>query len=182
MGISVEKRKNDKQCRSRWDGSSWAISSGSYTVCKGTCFDLQAWKVKDNEFIVEYYKLKILLWWWKCRKLHVKIPTTANVWLQIHESQIWIPARPHGDWLWNHYSGHVSSSTDSRRAVSQPRWLSWMCRLTGDRRSRVQPLPRQAAFFRGYWSWNIFYGHSLPSTDSRRAVVSFWRKNVHNTG
>ena len=25
------------------------------------------------------------------------------------------------------------------------------------------------------------YGHSLPSADSRRAVVSFWRKNVHNT-
>ena len=28
----------------------------------------------------------------------------------------------------------------------------------------------------------IFYGHSLPSADSRRAVVSFWRKNVHTTG
>ena len=25
-------------------------------------------------------------------------------------------------------------------------------------------------------------GHSVPSADSRRAVVSFWRKNVHNTG
>ena len=23
---------------------------------------------------------------------------------------------------------------------------------------------------------------SLPSADSRRAVVSFWRKNAHNTG
>ena len=31
-------------------------------------------------------------------------------------------------------------------------------------------------------SWNIFYGHSLRSADSRKAVVSFWRKNVHNTG
>ena len=35
-------------------------------------------------------------------------------------------------------------------------------------------------------SWRLimkyFYGHSLPSADSRRAVVSFWRKNVHNTG
>ena len=50
------------------------------------------------------------------------------------------------------------------------------------RRSRVQPPPRLATFFRGDWSWNIFYGHSLPSADSRRAVVSFWRKNVHNTG
>ena len=50
------------------------------------------------------------------------------------------------------------------------------------RRSRVQPPPRSATFFRGDWSGNIFYGHSLPSADSRRAVVSFWRKNVHNTG
>ena len=50
------------------------------------------------------------------------------------------------------------------------------------RRSRVQPPPRSATFFRGDWSWNIFYGHSLPSADSRRAVVSFWRKNVHSTG
>ena len=50
------------------------------------------------------------------------------------------------------------------------------------RRSRVQPPPRSATFFRGDWSWNIFYGHSLPSADTRRAVVSFWRKNVHNTG
>ena len=49
------------------------------------------------------------------------------------------------------------------------------------RRSRVQPPPRSATFFRGDWSWNIFNGHSLPSADSRRAVVSFWRKNVHNT-
>ena len=43
-------------------------------------------------------------------------------------------------------------------------------------------MPMSATFFRGDWSWNIFYGHSLPSADSRRAVVSFWRKNVHNTG
>ena len=28
-------------------------------------------------------------------------------------------------------------------------------------------------------SWKHFYGHSLFSTDSRRAVVSYWRKNVH---
>ena len=50
------------------------------------------------------------------------------------------------------------------------------------RRSRVQPPPRSATFFHGDWSWNIFYGHSFPSADSRRAVVSFWRMNVHNTG
>ena len=41
-------------------------------------------------------------------------------------------------------------------------------------RSRV-PSSSQATFFRGVWSWYNFYGHSLPSTDSRRAVVSYWR-------
>ena len=50
------------------------------------------------------------------------------------------------------------------------------------RRSWVQPPLRSATFFHGDWSWNIFYGHSLPSADPRRAVVSFWQKNVHNTG
>ena len=53
---------------------------------------------------------------------------------------------------------------------SRPRWLNWMRR------------PRSATFFRGDWSWNIFYCHSLPSADSRRTVVSFWRRNVHSTG
>ena len=39
-----------------------------------------------------------------------------------------------------------------------------------------------AKFFRGDWSWNMFYGHFLPFADSRRTVDSFWRKHVHNTG
>ena len=57
----------------------------------------------------------------------------------------------------------------------------WAVRLE-TRMSRVQPPPRSATFFHGDWSWNIFYGHSLPSADSRRAVVSFWRMNAHSTG
>ena len=40
---------------------------------------------------------------------------------------------------------------------------------------------KSATFFRGDWSQNIFYSHSHPSDDSRRAAVSFWQKNVHNT-
>ena len=50
-------------------------------------------------------------------------------------------------------------------------------RSTGDRRSRVRsPLARQHSFVE--IDHEIFSGHSLPSADSRRAVVSFWRKNV----
>ena len=59
----------------------------------------------------------------------------------------------------------------------------WLCQwpsLTG--MEHCAPDTRAVTFFRGDWSWNIFYGHSLPSSDSRRSVVSFWRKNVHNTG
>ena len=37
---------------------------------------------------------------------------------------------------------------------------------------------RPATFFCGDWSWNNFYGHALLSADSRRAVVSYWWKNV----
>ena len=36
-----------------------------------------------------------------------------------------------------------------------------------------------ATFFHGDWSWNHSYGHSLPMTDSSRAVVRYWRKYVH---
>ena len=46
------------------------------------------------------------------------------------------------------------------------------------RRSRVQyscPAPS----FCWDWSWNLFYGHYLPFTDSRREVVSYLRKNVY---
>ena len=43
------------------------------------------------------------------------------------------------------------------------------------RRLRVQPPPRSATFFRGDWSWNIFYGHSLPSTAWRLIMKYFLR-------
>ena len=36
-----------------------------------------------------------------------------------------------------------------------------------------------ATFFCEDGSRNHFYGHSLPSTDSSRAVVSYWQKDVH---
>ena len=39
------------------------------------------------------------------------------------------------------------------------------------RRSRARFPSGPGTFFPGDWSWNIFYGHSFPSADSRRAVI-----------
>ena len=38
------------------------------------------------------------------------------------------------------------------------------------------PPPGWQHSFMEIWSWNIFYGHSVLSADSRRAVISFWRR------
>ena len=61
-------------------------------------------------------------------------------------------------------------------------WLSWTLVRLEIRRLRFWSQPGLETFFHGDWSWNIFCSHFLPSTDSRRAVVSSWRKNVHKTG
>ena len=63
-----------------------------------------------------------------------------------------------------------------------PPWLSWMCRPIGDQEVAASTLAEVGNILSWDWSWKKFYGHSLPSSDSRRAVVSFWQKNVHNTG
>ena len=73
-------------------------------------------------------------------------------------------------------------NTDTLVCSFRPLWLSWMRFWLVIRRLRVWPLPDQQHSFVEIRSWNIFYGHSLHSADSRRAVVSFWRKYVHNTG
>ena len=62
--------------------------------------------------------------------------------------------------------------------VAWPRWLSSVHIRLVIRPSLVRSPLDPATSFRGDWSWNIFYGHSLPSADSRKAVVSFWWKNV----
>ena len=50
---------------------------------------------------------------------------------------------------------------------------------TGDQEAAGLIPTWSASFSSGDWSWKIFYGHSLPPADSRRADVSFWLKNVH---
>ena len=39
-------------------------------------------------------------------------------------------------------------------------------------------IPGLSHSFVEIWSWNYFYGHSLPTTDSSRAVVSCWRNRM----
>ena len=43
---------------------------------------------------------------------------------------------------------------------------------------QFDPHIRHRYSFLETWSWKNFYGHSPFSADSRRAVVSYWRKNV----
>ena len=68
-----------------------------------------------------------------------------------------------------------------RVALYGDRWLKWMRVRLVIRKLRVRSPPsRQRSF--------VVFGHDfistvipLPYADSVRAVVSFWRKNVHNT-
>ena len=53
-----------------------------------------------------------------------------------------------------------------------------VARSEASKRPRVRS-PRTAHSFVETWSWKHFYGHSPSSADSRRAAVSYWRKNVH---
>ena len=56
--------------------------------------------------------------------------------------------------------------------------LGWMHVRLVFMRSRIGS-SGPATFLCGDESRNQFYGHSLPSTDSSRAVVSYWRKDVY---
>ena len=67
------------------------------------------------------------------------------------------------------------------KLTSLPRWLSWLRSDLWSGGCGFDPR-RSATFCCRDWSWSIFYGHSLPFADWRRAVVNFWQKNVHNTG
>ena len=52
------------------------------------------------------------------------------------------------------------------------RRLSWMRVQLETRRSRIWPPPRWVTFFRGDWSWNIFYSHSLLLIQEGQLSVS----------
>ena len=43
----------------------------------------------------------------------------------------------------------------------------------------IHPVWSEPLSFVETWSWKKFYAHTPFSADSRRAVVSYWRKNVH---
>ena len=60
--------------------------------------------------------------------------------------------------------------------LCRPRWLSWMRVRLGTSQGR------QHSFMEIDHEIISIYGYYLPFSDSRRAVVSLWQKNVHNTG
>ena len=197
---------NDKQCRSRPVGFFRIQLIWIYTGCKGRIYPgsagqrLRIWNVKY---------LHNAEWLLKSALDHEVLGSnpagggTAHVCTAHHCTELFIVTLPSSGYDLHNVERDVICQTITiyikcKRlkicilfiCISQLNNLS-LASLGGSvgcavrletRRSRVQPPPRSATFFRGDWSWNIFYGHSLPSADSRRAVVSFWRKNVHNTG
>ena len=73
-----------------------------------------------------------------------------------------------------HVSAHafLTYETQLARLLDRKR-VRLACKRPRDRS------PRLAHSFVKPWSWKHFYGHSPSSADSKRAVVSYWRKNVH---
>ena len=85
-------------------------------------------------------------------------------------------------WSSNKNCNIISFTPHSKETISlTPRSGSEDARPTGDQEVSGSTPAGSATFFREDMFMNYFYGHSLPSTDSRNAVVSFWRKNVHKT-
>ena len=119
----------------------------------------------------------------QCIKPHF---STLNVYFMNWRCTAWIDFLVR---IRQHRISHAVIYTDSHKFthIKKPASVAQLdARPTGDQevagRPPPPPPPKSATFFLGDWSWNIFYGHSLPSADSRRSVVSFWRKNAHNTG
>ena len=67
----------------------------------------------------------------------------------------------------------ILSLTLVYKILCRPGWLSGMRIRLVIRRLRVQPLQVSNMILRRL-IMKYFYSHSLPSADSRRAVVSFW--------
>ena len=61
---------------------------------------------------------------------------------------------------------------------SNQRKISVWCELSWSMQYGPGPVAQSFQRIRD-WAWNIFCGHSPPSADSRRAVVSYKQKYVH---
>ena len=81
------------------------------------------------------------------------------------------------------YNSHVTLIHASTMYMGLPASVVQLdVRPTGEQEVAGLTRPGRQLSFVKILSWNIFYRHSLTSADSRRAFVSFWRKNEHNTG
>ena len=62
---------------------------------------------------------------------------------------------------------------------SRSRWLSWMRIRLGIRRLWVRPPPGRQHSFVEIWSWNIFYGNSLPSAIKKGSCQFLAKECAH---
>ena len=91
-------------------------------------------------------------------------------------------------WLFDcFFSRHVFLASLKLQCSHNKIWhkiVAWRCNgytVTPWPTSLIYAICSISAFILSHLPYE-HYGQSLPSADSRRAVVSFWRKNVHNTG
>ena len=84
---------------------------------------------------------------------------------------------------------HVTAHSTFVRKVNFP-WFCWLTstksteprKAVGSESDQIQHSefdPGPVPLFHGDWSWNNFYDHSPLSADSRRVVVSYKGKYVH---
>ena len=111
--------------------------------------------------------------------LHVSFPVcpTGVVHVLLHMEVTW---RSHTILTWTSWNTRVPLfwvlhiyTMDRTGPVSAVGKASWLQIQGSQVQSRPDPI------LGGDWSWNKYYGHSPPSADSRRVVVSYKQKCVH---
>ena len=109
------------------------------------------------------------------RNVHDTLRSQTRVFVPPAREIKWLVCDRVTNRLWKVLQMTVTSKAMFRSRAQKPRPMH---ALLVSRRYQVRG-SAQASFFCIDGSWNIFYGHSLPSGDSRREVVSYLWKNVH---
>ena len=127
-----------------------------------------SWPVSDISYSIDWFCIwatKALIWLCDCRL----------IWSFTYAITVIFPCSTTRRNERKIFSLHLSSNSGVRYfgfscpVICASTWWSGGCRLD----------PQGSDNLLSLRLWNILYCHSPPSADSRRAVVSFWQKNVY---